>query len=254
MGAGWGQGLEYGLKPKICEKIGSAWHSSHGFWMFGGWILWRIAAETWITWGGQRESRFVARQIHQLISWSNLQYSPVFFTSQLMTGWWFQTWLDFDFPIFSIYFIENRDVILRNPLTKSIIFQDGHHIAPPSSWCLWISRLPWISWDQCEHLRTTTLDDQEPGGRSKSHGQLHSACFGGAFWREGVGGCFGSRLLVLVKYVITNYKCMGNIGEPRDQREMWHIRTRTWKLVNQNMPRNQLASSPDTSLCCQINL
>jgi len=52
--------------------------------------------------------------------------------------------------------------------------------------------------------------DQEPGGRSKSDGQLHSACFGGAFWR-GLGDVFGeSRLLVLVKYVITNYKCIGN--------------------------------------------
>ena len=43
-----------------------------------------------------------------------------------ITAWWFQTWLDY-FP-FHIW-----DVI-RNPLTNSYIFQDGH-IAPPTRFC-----------------------------------------------------------------------------------------------------------------------
>ena len=81
---GWCRGRGWSMvwsKPKICEEIGSAWPFSHSFWMFGGWILWRIAAET----GGS------ADQISDIL--------PVFLKkSQLMTGGWFQTWLD-DFSI-----------------------------------------------------------------------------------------------------------------------------------------------------------
>ena len=52
----------------------------------------------------------------------------------LVSGWWFQTWLDYDFRFLK------RDVI-RNPtdeLTNSIIFQDGHktHHQPGQSWAL----------------------------------------------------------------------------------------------------------------------
>ena len=47
----------------------------------------------------------------------------------ILSGWWFQTWLDdFRFHIWDV---------IRQPLTNSIIFQDGH-IAPPTSHPKWL--------------------------------------------------------------------------------------------------------------------
>ena len=212
---GWCRGRGWSMvwsKPKICEEIGSGLTFFTQF--LDVWGLDIVEDSRWNRW----------------ISWSNLRYSPSFFLKISVDDWWVvsnMTWWFFHF----IYGMSSF------PLTYYNIFQDGH-IAPPSSWCLWICRVPMISLinvstfepptvsdlkDFC-HPSGATVTTRNLEGRSKSDGQLHSACFGGAWW-EGVGGCFGeSRLLVLVKYVITKLQVY---GEPRDQREMWHIRN-TW--------------------------
>ena len=71
------------------------------------------------------------------LSWSHKKDKVI---ESYFSGWWFQTFVIYHFNPFHIW-----DVI-RNPLTNSIIFKDGH-IAPPTSYCLHHKKMiHWIGW------------------------------------------------------------------------------------------------------------
>jgi hypothetical protein len=88
------------------------------------------------------------------LSWSNLPVN--------LSGWWFQTWLDY-FHLFS-----TKNGMSSLPLTKSIIFQDGH-IAPPTSFFS-----AWPEYRRCGAMERATPMDR---ALTWPHGRLYHFCF-----------------------------------------------------------------------------